>query len=56
MAIKRSEGLVRFYQSLLELQPEGEIRRRLEYLARVELNHKDKLEYLYDNVAFPEVW
>jgi rubrerythrin len=56
LAIKRSEGLVRFYQSLLELQPEGEIRRRLEYLARAELNHKDKLEYLYDNVAFPEVW
>jgi len=34
VAIKRSEGLVRFYQSLLELQPEGDIRRRLEYLAR----------------------
>ena len=56
LAIKRSEGLCRFYQSLLELQPEGEIRRRLEYLARAELGHKDKLEYLYDNVAFPEVW
>ncbi len=33
LAIKRSEGLCRFYQSLLELQPQGEIRRRLEYLA-----------------------
>ncbi|TSA05929.1 MAG: hypothetical protein D4R73_12075 [Deltaproteobacteria bacterium] len=56
LAIKRSEGLCRFYQSLLELQPEGEIRRRLEYLARAESGHKEKLENIYDTVAFPEVW
>ena len=56
MAIKRSEGLVRFYQSLLELQLEGEIRRRLEYLARAESGHKEKLEDIYDTVAFPEAW
>jgi rubrerythrin len=56
VAIKRSEGLCRFYQSLLELQPEGEVRRRLEYLARAELGHKEKLENIYDTVAFPEVW
>jgi len=56
LAVKRSEGLCRFYQSLLELQPEGEIRRRLEYLARTELSHKEKLEDIYDTVAFPEVW
>ena len=42
LALKRSEGLCRFYQSLLELQPEGEIRRRLEYLARAESGHKEK--------------
>ena len=56
VAIKRSEGLVKFYQSLIELQSEGEIRRRLEYLARAELRHKEKLEKLYDTVAFPEAW
>ena len=56
LAIKRSEGLCRFYQSLLELQPEGEIRRRLEYLARAESSHKEKLENIYDTVAFPEAW
>ena len=32
MAIKRSVGLVKFYQSLLGIPTEGEIRRRLEYL------------------------
>jgi len=56
LAIKRSEALVRFYQTLAELQTPGEIRSRLEYLAKAELSHKEKLEYLYDNVAFPEVW
>jgi len=56
VAIKRSEGLVRFYRSLLELQPEGEIRCRLEYLVRAESGHKEKLEDIYDTVAFPEVW
>ena len=56
IAIKRSEGLVKFYQSLLELQPEGEIRRRLEYLASAELGHKEKLENIYGTVVFPEVW
>jgi len=25
-------------------------------MARVELSHKEKMEYLYDNTAFPEVW
>jgi rubrerythrin len=56
LAVKRSQGLYRFYQSLAELQPPGEIRSRLEYLARAELSHKDKLENIYDNVAFLEVW
>jgi rubrerythrin len=56
VAIKRAEGLCRFYQSLFELQPEGEIRRRLEYLAGAESSHKNKLEDIYDTVAFPEVW
>jgi len=56
LAIKHSEGLCRFYHSLAELQPEGEIRRRLEYQTRTELSHKEKLENLYDTVAFPEAW
>ena len=56
LAVKRSEGIFRFYQSLAELQAPGDIRDHLEYLARAELSHKDKLEYLYDDVAFPEVW
>ncbi len=56
IAMKREEGSHRFYKSLAALQPPGEIRDFLEKMAKVELGHKEKVEYLYDNVAFPEVW
>jgi rubrerythrin len=56
IAMKREEGSYNFYQTLAALQPPGEIRAFLEKMAQVELNHKEKMEYLYDNAAFPEVW
>ena len=56
IAMKREEGSHQFYQALAEMQPPGEIRDFLEKMAQVELSHKEKMEYLYDNVAFPEVW
>jgi rubrerythrin len=56
VAMKREEGSYRFYQALAGLQPPGEIQDFLNKMAKVELAHKDKVEYLYDNVAFPEVW
>lgn len=56
IAMKREEGSYRFYQGLAALQPPGEIRDFLEKMAQMELSHKEKVEYLYDNVAFPEVW
>jgi rubrerythrin len=56
IAMKREEGSHKFYQGLAALQPPGEIRDFLEKMAKMELGHKEKVEYLYDNVAFPEVW
>lgn len=56
IAMKREEGSYQFYQTLAGLQPPGEIQAFLEKMAKVELQHKEKVEYLYDNVAFPEVW
>ncbi len=56
IAAKREEGSYRFYQALAELQPPGDVRAFLEKMAKVELTHKEKVEYLYDNAAFPEVW
>ncbi|MHB9074103.1 MAG: ferritin family protein [Desulfobaccales bacterium] len=56
IAMKREEGSYRFYQTLAGLQPPGEIQAFLEKMANVELKHKEKVEYLYDNAAFPEIW
>ena len=56
IAMKREEGSHNFYQALAALQPPGEIRSFLEKMAQMELGHKEKMEYLYDNAAFPEVW
>ena len=56
IAAKREEGAYRFYQALASLQPPGEVQDFLNRMAEVELQHKEKVEYLYDNAAFPEVW
>jgi rubrerythrin len=56
IAMKREEGSYQFYQKLAELQPPGEIKDFLNKMAKMELGHKEKMEYLYNNVAFPEVW
>jgi len=56
IAMKREEGSHRFYQALAALQPPGELRNFLEKMARVELSHKEKMEYIYTNTVFPEVW
>lgn len=56
VAMKQEEVSHRFYQALAALQPPGEIRDFLEKIAKMELAHKAKMEYLYNNTAFPEVW
>lgn len=56
IAMKREEGSYRFYKTLADLQPPGDIQDFLLKMAHMELSHKEKMEYLYDNVAFPEVW
>ena len=56
IAAKREEGAYLFYQALANLQPPGEVQAFLNKMAKVELQHKEKVEYLYDNAAFPEVW
>ena len=56
IAAKREEGAYHFYQALASIQPPGEVQAFLNKMAKVELQHKEKVEYLYDNAAFPEVW
>jgi len=43
-----------FYLNLSGLHPAGEVKDLLGKLAREELAHKEKVEYLYVNAAFPQ--
>jgi rubrerythrin len=44
----------RFYSELANLQPEGDTKVMLMKMANEELKHKEKMEYLYTNAAFPQ--
>ncbi|MBN2568037.1 MAG: ferritin family protein [Deltaproteobacteria bacterium] len=43
-----------FYQSLAGLHPDGKVKDMLSRMANEELRHKEKVEYLYSNTAFPQ--
>jgi len=44
----------RFYSELASIHPEGEAKDVLQKMATEELKHKEKMEYLYANTAFPQ--
>ena len=44
----------RFYSELSDLHAEGEAKEMLLKMANEELKHKEKMEYLYANTAFPQ--
>lgn len=43
-----------FYTELADVHAEGEIKTVLQKMANEELKHKEKMEYLYANTAFPQ--
>lgn len=43
-----------FYSEMAQLHPEGELHEMLVKIASEELKHKEKMEYLYANTAFPQ--
>lgn len=44
----------RFYTELADLHAEGDTKTMLLKMANEELKHKEKMEYLYSNTAFPQ--
>ncbi len=54
VAANREKASHQFYLGLAGIHPQGEVRRMLERLAAQELGHKQKVEYLYTEVAFPQ--
>jgi len=54
LAANRELHAYELYLALAGLHPPGEAKRLLEELATQELDHKQKVEFLYSEVAFPQ--
>jgi len=54
LAANREKASHEFYLSLAQIHPAGKVKRLLEELAAQELEHKQRVEFLYSEVAFPQ--
>lgn len=54
LAANREKASHELYLCLAEIHPQGKVRKLLEELAAEELDHKQQLEFLYTEVAFPQ--
>jgi rubrerythrin len=54
VAAHREQRSNRFYSELADQHAEGDAKDILRRMAREELRHKEKMEYLYANTAFPQ--
>jgi len=53
-AIKREDLTHQFYQNLLKGARHEDLRKVLEFLSIEELKHKNKLQFLYDDIIYQE--
>jgi rubrerythrin len=54
LAAKRERAACDLYEGLSRLHPQGPVRDLLKKMAGEESRHKEKVEYLYANTAFPQ--
>ena len=54
VAAHRELNSYNFYKNLADVHPDGEVKDLLLKMANQELKHKEKVEYLYSNTAFPQ--
>lgn len=54
VASHREKRSHQFYMGLAGMHPTGEVKDILVRMANEELKHKEKMEYLYANTAFPQ--
>jgi rubrerythrin len=55
LAAGRERAAHEFYLGLAEMHPSGEVKKLVEKLATQELKHKLRVEFLYTEVAFPQL-
>ena len=53
VAAHRELRSYQFYSELAQIHPDGEVKDLLYKMVNEELRHKEKMEYLYSNTAFP---
>ena len=56
LAAQKEKLAVTLYENWAQLYPEGPERELLSQLAEVERRHKQRVEAIFSNAAFPEVW
>ena len=54
LAANREKASHEFYLGLAQIHPPGEVKKLLRKLAAQELQHKQRVEFLYTEVAFPQ--
>lgn len=54
VAAHRELNSYNFYAGLAAIHPQGEVKEMLTKMASEEKRHKEKVEYLYTNTAFPQ--
>jgi rubrerythrin len=54
VAAHRESRSHQFYTELADMHKESDLKTMLQKMAREELKHKEKMEYLYANTAFPQ--
>jgi rubrerythrin len=54
VAAHRELNSYNFYKNLTDMHPYGEVKDLLLKMANQEFKHKEKVEYLYANTAFPQ--
>jgi len=54
VAAHRELNSYNFYKNLADIHPAGNVKDLLLKMANQELKHKEKVEYLYSNTAFPQ--
>ncbi|MBI4295886.1 MAG: ferritin family protein [Chloroflexi bacterium] len=54
LAANRELASSEFYYHLARIHPEGKVKKLIEDLASQELQHKQRVEFLFNEVAFPQ--
>jgi len=56
LAMKKEEEAVNYYRGMADVSKDPEVKNKFDYLADMELTHKNRLENVYVGIGYPEVF